>query len=88
MEAVLEGVRKSTENRIVCALIEWFYESHAPAPKQVIRVYSFKEYFTASGHHYWVEVCPFWRTLYRAAGMTFPACKKLWDRGEARLWSK
>lgn len=79
-------MRRSTENRIICALIYWFYESHATWPQRVLRVYSFKEYFTFTGRHVWVEHLPFWRTLYRAVGMVFPACKKLWDRGEAKLW--
>jgi len=81
-------MRKHTTNRLVCALIWWFYESHAPWPRRarVIRVYSLKQYFCASGHHVWVEHPHYLHTLYRAIGMVFPACKWLWDRGEAKIW--
>lgn len=64
----------------------WFHESHASWPKRIIRVYSFRQYFCASGHHIWVDEYNFWRTLYRALGMTFVWLKKAWDRGEAKLW--
>ena len=81
-------MRRHTENRAICWLIYWFHESHGAWPKRVLRVYSFREYFTYSGHHIWVDEYNFWRTLYRAFGMIFPACKKLWDRGEAKFWEK
>lgn len=81
-----KDARTCTENRLVCWLIWWFHESHGEWPKRVIRVYSFREYFCASSHHVWVEEYNFWRTLYRALGMTFVWLKKLWDRGEAKLW--
>ena len=82
-------MRKHTENRIVCALVWWFWESHAPWPprSRVIRVYSLRGYFLASGHHVWIGDPPrYLHTLYRAVGMIFPACKRLWDRGEAKIW--
>jgi len=78
--------RRHTENRLICGLIWWFHESHGEWPKRVIRVYSFREYFCASGHHIWVDEYNFGRTLYRALGMTFVWLKKFWDRGEAKLW--
>jgi hypothetical protein len=65
----------------------WFWESHVEKPKvRIIRVYSFREYFTASGHHIYVENYQLWRTLYRAVGMVLPWLKRFWDRGEARIW--
>ena len=81
-----QATRTYTESRLICWLIWWFYESHAGYPSRVIRVYSLHEYFCASGSHRWVEECSFWRTLYRALGMTFVWLKRLWDRGEAKLW--
>lgn len=76
--------KRRTKNRLVCALFTWFYESHAAHPKQVRHVYGLREYFTDC--HIWVEQFDFWRTLFRAAGTVFPACKKRWDRLEDRLW--
>ena len=65
----------------------WYWESHAPNPKcHIIRVYSFHEYFTASGHHIFVEHYHFWQQLYRAVGMVFPWLKGLWDRLERKIW--
>ena len=74
----------STENRLICALFTWFYESHASWPKRVRRVYGLKEYFTDC--HVWVEEFSFWHTLYRAVGTVFPTCQKRWDRLENKLW--
>ena len=87
---VIRGVKNkrrwSTENRFLCFLAWWFYESHGPWPHRVLRVYGFKEYFTASSRHVWVEKIVFWRSLYRAVGMVFVWAKRLWDWGEAKLW--
>lgn len=80
-------VRRHTKNRLICALMWWFWESHADQPKcRIIRVYSFREYFTASSHHTYVQDYRFFQQLYRAVGMIFPAIKRLWDSGEAKLW--
>lgn len=81
-------MRRKTENRLICWLIYWFHESHSDWPKRVRVVYSLREYATFSGHHIWVDEYNFCRTLYRAIGMIFPACKKAWDRGEAKLWKE
>ncbi len=79
--------RWSTTNRFVCFLAWWFYESHAAWPHSVQRVYGFKEY-QSCGRHVWVEKVVFWRSLYRTFGMLFVFGKKLWDRGEARIWAE
>lgn len=79
-------MRKHTENRFICWLVWWFYESHGSWPRAVLRVYSHREYFTRSGHHVWIEHGSDLRSLYRAIGMIFVWLKKLWDRGEAKLW--
>jgi len=84
----LRSKRRSTENRLICWLVWWFYESHGAHPKRVYRVYSHREYFTFSSHHVWVDDLRFWHTLYRAVGMIFPACKGVWDRGERKIWKK
>lgn len=79
--------RRYTTNRLVCVLMWWLWESHAPWPKcRVIRVYSYREYFTASGHHLYATEFNIWQQFYRAVGMVFPWLKSLWDRLEKRLW--
>ena len=83
-----EQTTRGTTNRLVCALAYWFWESHASWPARVTRVYGLKEYQTNRGSHVWVEKYSFWQTLWRATGMVFPACKKLWDRIEQRLWMR
>jgi hypothetical protein len=87
--------RKGTENRITCWLAYWFWESHASWPQRVTQVYSWswkrwsiREYQTAYGRHVCVEHYLFWRTLWRATGMIFPACKKIWDKIERRVWAE
>lgn len=77
---------RGTTSRIACWLAYWFWESHASWPQRVIRVYRWNEYQTAHGRHTWVEQFNFWQTLWRATGMVFPACKKVWDRIEKRIW--
>jgi len=79
-------MRKHTENRFICWLIWWFYESHSTWPNRVLRVYGLKEYFTCSSRHDWVDKVVFWRSLYRAVGMVFVWAKAAWDRGEDKLW--
>ena len=65
----------------------WFWESHGDRPKcRIIRVYSFHEYFTASGQHIWAEEYRFFQQLYRAVGMIFPWLKRQWDNLEKRIW--
>ena len=78
-------LKKATCNRLVCALVYWFYESHHSYPQRVRWVYSFTEYIT-SHRHVWAERVAFWHTLFRAVGMVFPACAKLWARLELKLW--
>lgn len=78
--------RRSTQNRFLCWLAWWLYESHTEWPHRVIRVYSLKEYFTCTGRHVWVEEIQLWRSLYRAVGMVFVWAKVLWDKGELRIW--
>jgi len=78
--------RYSTENRLICWLAWWLYESHTSWPHRVIRVYGPKEYFTASSRHVWVEQIQFWRSLYRAVGMVFVWLKQWWDKGEIKIW--
>lgn len=79
-------MRRYTENRLICFLFWWFYESHCHLPAKIKRVYGFRSYLTASGRRIHVDEVRFFRTLYRAIGMVFPACKYLWDRGESFLW--
>ena len=80
-------MRRGTENRFICWLIWWFYESHgSPSRGRVLRVYSTKEYFTDFSRHVWIEQPAYGRTLYRAIGSLFLLGKALWDAGEAKLW--
>jgi len=83
---MLEPKRWSTTNRLVCLLAYWFWESHSETPHKVYRVYGFYEYFTRSGRHVWVQDGSNLRTLWRAIGVIFPTCKRLWDKIEKKLW--
>jgi hypothetical protein len=78
-------LKKATDNRLVCALVYWFYESHHTYPQRVRWVYSPTEYISTN-RHVWVERMEFWHTLYRAVGMIFPALAKLWQKLEQKLW--
>jgi hypothetical protein len=65
----------------------WYWESHSSnhGMSRVILVYSFKEYMTYQ-RHVWVDEYNFWRNLWRATGMIFVSCKKIWDQLEDRMW--
>ena len=79
------GKSRGTTNRLACALAYWFWESHAEWPQRIQRVYGFREY-QCGGRHTWVEDTSLTRTLWRAVGTVFPACKRLWDKIEKKLW--
>jgi hypothetical protein len=49
-------------------------------------VSGFRSYWTFTGERIFVEDYSFWRTLWRALGMAFPACKRVWDAIERRTW--
>ena len=77
--------KQGSTNRLLCAVAYWFWESHASWPHPVTHVFAWNEYRTTHGHC-WIEHYQFWRTIWRATGMVFPACKKVWDRIEQRIW--
>lgn len=79
---------RGTENRFVCFLAWWLWESHASWPKRVNRVYRWDEY-QAQGSHVWVEHHHHLaRTAWRAAGMVFVWAKAGWDTIERRVWDR
>jgi hypothetical protein len=80
--------RRGTENGLLRAFIWWFWESHNQFPAKVTIVYSFKEYQTNRGGHYWVTEYNFWRMLWRATGMIFVWAKRGWDLAEIKMFTK
>lgn len=83
--------RKATDNRIICAVMWWFWESHHAFPARVTWVYSFNHWQNNRGQQLWAEGWAkreYVRNLWRALGMTFVWAKRWWDRAEEKMFTK